>query len=84
MFKTTVGVDGMMCGMCEAHMNNAVRSNFKVKKVESSHAKGLTVIVSSDEIDKEKLAEAVSSLGYKITSFESETYQKKGFFSKNK
>ncbi len=82
MFKTTVGIDGMMCGMCEAHMNNAVRSNFKVKKVESSHSKGLTVIVSADEINKEKLAEAVSSLGYKMTSFESEPYQKKGLFGK--
>ncbi len=82
MFKTTVGVDGMMCGMCEAHMNNAVRSNFKVKKVESSHAKGITVIVSAEEIDKEKLAEVISSLGYKITSFESEQEQKKRLFGK--
>ncbi len=82
MFKTTVGVDGMMCGMCEAHMNNAVRSNFKVKQVESSHTKGLTVIVSVNEIDKQKLSDTVASLGYKITSFESEPYQKKRLFGK--
>ncbi len=82
MFKTTVGVDGMMCGMCEAHMNNAVRSNFKVKKVESSHSKGITVILSADEIDKQQLSEAVASLGYKITSFDSEVIQKKGLFGK--
>ena len=25
MVKTTVNVDGMMCGMCEAHMNDLVR-----------------------------------------------------------
>ena len=26
MIKTTVKVDGMMCGMCESHVNDAVKS----------------------------------------------------------
>ena len=26
MLKITVKVDGMMCGMCEAHVNDAVRA----------------------------------------------------------
>ena len=25
MFKTTIKVDGMMCGMCEAHVSDAIR-----------------------------------------------------------
>ena len=25
MLKITLGVDGMMCGMCESHVNDAVR-----------------------------------------------------------
>ena len=25
MLKITVGVDGMMCGMCENHINDAIR-----------------------------------------------------------
>ena len=37
MIKTTVKVDGMMCGMCESHVNDAVRKAFQVKKVTSSH-----------------------------------------------
>ena len=45
MYQTTVGVDGMMCGMCEAHVNDAVRKAFPVKKVTSSHSKGQTVIL---------------------------------------
>lgn len=36
MIKTVLKVNGMMCGMCEAHMNDLVRKNFKVKKVTSS------------------------------------------------
>ena len=40
MIKTTVKVDGMMCGMCESHVNDAVRKAFQVDKVTSSHSKG--------------------------------------------
>ena len=25
MTKTTLKIDGMMCGMCEAHVNDAIR-----------------------------------------------------------
>ena len=46
MIKTTVKVDGMMCGMCESHVNDAVRKAFQVDKVTSSHSKGETVIIS--------------------------------------
>ena len=35
MFKTTVGIEGMMCGMCEAHVNDAIRKAFDVKKVKA-------------------------------------------------
>ena len=35
MIKTTLKIDGMMCGMCESHMNEVIRKNFKVKKVSS-------------------------------------------------
>ena len=45
MWKYTVRVDGMMCGMCEAHVNDAIRTNFAVTKVSSSHSKGETVVV---------------------------------------
>jgi copper chaperone CopZ len=44
MVKIVLKVDGMMCGMCESHINDAVRGAFPVKKVTSSHAKGQTVI----------------------------------------
>lgn len=39
MIKISVGIEGMACGMCEAHINNAVRQAFSVKKVTSSHIK---------------------------------------------
>ena len=33
MYETKVKIDGMMCGMCESHINDAIRNAFSVKKV---------------------------------------------------
>ena len=35
MYKTTAKIDGMACGMCEAHVNETVRKAFAVEKVTS-------------------------------------------------
>ena len=37
MQQITLKIDGMMCGMCESHINESIRNNFSVKKVTSSH-----------------------------------------------
>ena len=50
MIQTTVEVGGMACSMCEAHINDAVRSAFPVDKVSSSHAKGKTVIAHANTL----------------------------------
>ena len=80
MVKTTAKVDGMMCGMCEAHVNDAVRKVFDVKKVSSSHKNGETVIISENEIDEAKLKSAIDETGYKVLSVSSAPYEKKGLF----
>lgn len=81
MVKTTLKIDGMMCGMCEAHMNDAIRAAFKVKKVTSSHANGETVVISEEPLDEEKLRETVKATGYTLDNIASEPYEKKGLFS---
>ena len=81
MLKYTLKIDGMMCGMCEAHINEAVHAAFKVKKVSSSHTKGETVIITESPLDKKKLAEAIGTTGYILVSVKNEPYEKKGFFS---
>ena len=56
MGKITVEVSGMMCGMCEAHINDAVRKAFPdVEKVNSSRAKNQTEIISKNPLDEGKL-----------------------------
>ena len=81
MKKITVEIGGMMCGMCESHVNDCVRENFNVRKVTSSHSKGETVIITENDIDEAKLREAVNKTGYKVVSIKEEPYEKKGLFS---
>ncbi len=80
MLKITARVDGMQCGMCEAHVNDAVRKAFDVKKVTSSHTKNQTVILSEQPIDEQALRDAINQTGYEVTSLTSEPYEKKGLF----
>ena len=81
MIETTLKINGMMCGMCESHINEVVRKNAQVNKVTSSHTKGETVIVSEAPVDVEKLKEAIAATGYTVTGVETKPYEKKGFFS---
>ena len=80
MTKTTLNITGMACNMCEAHVNDAIRENFKVKKVNSSHTKNQTEIISEEPLDETAIKEAVAPTGYKLLGISSEPYEKKGLF----
>lgn len=80
MVKITVGIEGMACGMCEAHINEAVRNAFQVKKVASSHTKKQTVILAEKDIPEQELKSVVAKAGYNAVSVSSEPYEKKGLF----
>lgn len=87
MVKTVLKIDGMMCGMCESHINDSIRRAFDVKKVTSSHAKGETVIISASALDEEKLRKAIDETGYELKGISvceedkaAEKKTKKGFF----
>ena len=81
MVETILKVQGMMCGMCESHINDVVRKTAQVSKVSSSHTRGETVIVSEQELDLETLKQAIAATGYTVTGAETKPYEKKGFFA---
>ena len=64
MITTIVKIDGMMCDMCEAHVNSAIRKNFDVKKVKANRKKKQALIESDDILDQNKLKQVVEELGY--------------------
>ena len=81
MVKMTLEIDGMACSMCEAHVNDAIRKAFPVKKVTSSHSKGQAEILAEAEIEEQKLKDVIGATGYQVLSVRCEPYQKKGLFS---
>ena len=80
MIKTTVSVDGMACGMCETHINDAIRAAFPVKKATSSHTKRETVILSDARLDHEAVKRAITGAGYTPLSVTEQAVEKKGLF----
>ena len=82
MKKITVKIEGMKCPMCEAHTNECVKSNFKVKSVESSHKDMETVIITDASIDHAVLQSTIEEkTGYKVQEiFEEEAQAQKKCF----
>lgn len=80
MVKTIIKIEGMMCNMCEAHVNDAIRGAVSPKKVTSSHSKGITEVISENELDKSALTEVIEKDGYKVLDITSEPYVKKKLF----
>lgn len=80
MTKTTVGIEGMVCPMCEAHINDVIRRSFPVRSAKADRRRKRCVIVSEQPLDEAALRAAISSTGYEVTSFSSEPHKRWGTF----
>ena len=81
MYKTTAAINGMACGMCEAHINDVIRKTFPdAKKVSSSHRKKEATFLTEEKIDPAVLKGAIDATGYECLSCETTEYVKKGLF----
>ena len=81
MLKTTLKIDGMMCSMCEAHLNEVIRKAVPgAKKVSASHTRGEASFVSEEAPDAAGLREAIAATGYTCTGISTEPWEKKGLF----
>jgi len=70
--KITIEIEGMMCGMCESHINDAIRSNLNVKKLKTSHVTGLSVFLTNDVVSDERLKDIITKTGYKVLDIKRE------------
>ncbi len=82
MIRTTVKISGIMCGRCEAHINDAIRAAFPVKKVSGSHGRRDAVILSEVPPDAQKLWQIIDATGYTFVSAQSETAAEKGLLAR--
>ena len=78
MVLNTVKIDGMACGMCEAHITDTIRKVFPdAKKVAASHKKGTATFLTESPVDVDKLSKAIEDTGYHYKGYDSEPYEKK-------
>lgn len=80
MIEITCMIEGMQCSMCESHINDVIRKNFKVKKVHSSSKKNQTVIISAVDISDEQLRHAIDPTGYRLGAITRKEAVRKGLF----
>ena len=81
MTKVTIQVDGMQCGMCEAHVSEALRNAFpEAKKVSASHKKGIATFLAETIPAESELEKAIENTGYHFVGVKEEPYEKKRFF----
>ena len=81
MVKTTLKIDGMMCGMCEAHICDAIRKTVPAaKKVVASRSKKEASFLTDAAVDTEALKAMINETGYTCLDVASTPYEKKGWF----
>ena len=81
MFKTTIKVDGMRCGMCEAHVSDAIRKAVpEAKKVKASRAKKEATFLSDEQPDSVLIEKVIKDTGYDFLGCVFEPYKKRGIF----
>ena len=79
MTKYVLGIDGMMCGMCEMHVEDAINKVLRAKKCRANHLKNEVVVIVDLDLYPEDFKEMLSPTGYRLTSFQKQE-AKKGLF----
>lgn len=89
MTQVTVQLEGMMCGMCESHVKDAIRKGIPdAKDVSASHTTNVAVFTLEHDMPKgmirHELKSAIEPTGYQVLSVETqiltEPPKKKGLF----
>ncbi len=72
MIRTTLKIDGMVCGMCEAHICDAIRKAVpEAKKVTASRSKKEAGFLTETPPDADALKDAIYATGYTCLGIES-------------
>ena len=79
MIKTTLKIEGMMCGMCETHVCDAIRRAVpSAKKVIASRSKKEASFLTEGAVNNDSLKAAIDATGYTCLDITSAPYEKKG------
>ena len=70
--KKIMHIEGMMCGHCEAHVNEAIKKAFGAEDVVSSHENNTTVFTAPEKVDEDKIRQTIKDAGYEVTGITQE------------
>lgn len=76
MNKYILGIDGMGCGQCEAHVEETIRKFVKIKKIKASHIKNNVVVITEENLVEDDFKKILDPTGYRVTSFSREVVVK--------
>ncbi len=88
MNKVTLSIEGMMCGMCEAHICDELRKICPPKaKISASHTAGTAEIILDESPDVARMKAAIKATGYQVLGVNVEPCEEKkrkgfSFFSR--
>lgn len=72
MYKNIIGIEGMACGMCEAHIADAIRGAFPdAKKVKVSRRRKNAVFVTQEPVEEGAVKAVIDDTGYRFVDFRS-------------
>ena len=81
MIKTVLKIDGMMCGMCEAHVAEAIRRAVPAaKKVSASRSRGEATFLTEEAVDEAGLKAAIDATGYTCLGVTTAPCETQGWF----
>ena len=70
MYRTTVSIEGMMCGHCEARVKKTLEAIEGVSEAKVSHKDGSAVLTLSAEVGNDVLKKAIEDQDYKVLGIE--------------
>lgn len=82
MIETHIGIEGMMCPMCESHICEILRKAFPGCSVKASRRKKEAVLISDAPLDETLLTKTIEQTGYVPKEIAASTIRKRGLFSR--
>ncbi len=79
MNKYILNIKGMRCGMCEMHVQDAVRNKYNIVKAKASYLKKELIVISELDLSIDDFHLAIDPTGYEIINYQKQE-AKKGFF----
>ena len=75
-----ITVEGMMCGMCEAHVAEALRKVPGVESAKADRNKKQATVTCAADVSDEALLKAIADTGYDASDVREAEPEKKGLF----